>query len=120
MFTRAWLKNLKKMNPYTIPGINRDRKASVDAQRIIDTICADWGITRDNLFSQVRERRFVVPRHICQFLLFEKCKLNYSKIGRMFERDHTSIIHSRKLVYNFLTAKYDNDIKSYINSKQWL
>ena len=120
IFIRAWQIKSRKMNPYAIPGINRDRKASADAQRIIDTICADWGITRDNLFSQVRQRRFVVPRHICQFLLFEKCKLNYSKIGRMFERDHTSIIHSRKLVSNFLTAKYDNDIKSYLNSKSWL
>lgn len=117
---RAWLKNLKKMNPYAIPGINRDRKASADAERIIDTICADWEISKDNLFGHVRKRKFVVPRHICQFLLFEKCKMNYPKIARMFERDHTSIIHSRKLVNNFLTAKYDNEIKSYINSKQWL
>jgi chromosomal replication initiator protein len=117
---RAWLKNLKKMNPYAIPGINRYRKASADAERIITTVCYDWGISKNDLFSPIRQRRFVVPRHICQFLLFEKCKMSYYGIARMFERDHTSIIHSRKLVNNFLTAKYDNEIKSYLNSKQWL
>ena len=115
---RAWQKNLKKMNPYSYVGTQK--LPLIEANLMLNIICKDFKVSKDDLFGESRKRELVIPRHIAQYLIRTKLRMSIKKIGTMFNRDHTSIIHSTRLVTNFVEAKYDNPYKSYINSKQWL
>ena len=57
-------------------------------QRVVD----EMGVSRNDLFSQRRNRDFVAARAHLAFLLREK-NLSYPEIGHIMNRDHTSIMH---------------------------
>ncbi len=103
--------------------LERKTKEPVDwlqVNYIIKEVSNDFGVESKMLLSASRKQKFVMPRHICQYIMFYKMELGTSAIARIFNRDHSCIYHSITSVYDFLTAKYDNPIKSYLNSKQWL
>jgi chromosomal replication initiator protein len=108
------------MNAYAIPGINRKQTNLNLAEFIIDTVAMDWNIDREKLFEPTRQQRYVIPRHICMYLLRKKLKMNYCEVGRIFLRDHTCIIHAQKVITNYIESRVDNPIKIYLNSKSWL
>jgi chromosomal replication initiator protein len=55
-----------------------------------------FDIKQGNLVSPKRNREIVQVRHVCYFLLKEK-GLIYTKIGKLFNRDHSTIIHGKEL-----------------------
>ena len=118
---RAWLKPSKNMNTLTTQ--KRQLLSEVDHEkidRIIITVCADFDVDKKHIFGKCRRRKYVLPRHLCQYLAFITTNHGTSVLGKVFQRDHGSVHHAVNTIHNFVTAKYDNDIKSYINSKQWL
>lgn len=87
---------------------------------IIKEVSNDFNVESKMVLSASRKQIYVMPRHICQYIMFYKMELGASAIARIFNRDHSSVYHSVTSVYDFLTSKFDNPIKSYLNSKQWL
>lgn len=63
---------------------------------IIHEILQDFpGVTWEDLKSVRRERRLIAPRQICMAALYEQRKdLSLPQIGRMFHRDHTTVLHA--------------------------
>jgi chromosomal replication initiator protein len=55
-----------------------------------------FGIKQGNLVSRKRNRELVQVRHVCYYLLKDK-GLIYTKIGKLFNRDHSTIIHGKEL-----------------------
>ena len=45
------------------------------------------------------------------YLLRRRTGLTLKEIGRMFHRDHTSIIHAIKTIDEVLSLKFENDYK---------
>lgn len=53
------------------------------------------GITWEDVISVRRERRLIEPRHKCMVAVYEERKdLSLPMLGRIFKRDHTTIIHA--------------------------
>lgn len=65
---------------------------------IINQVCISYGISRADIFSQRRNRQFSRPRQIAMLIIKEKSTLSYPAIGRIFNRDHTTIVHACKAV----------------------
>jgi Bacterial dnaA protein helix-turn-helix len=67
-------------------------------ERIIEETCIYFGITRISLVSPRRHRAIAVPRAIAMHLAYEMLKKNYdvstTVIGRVFHRDHSTVIHA--------------------------
>lgn len=51
-----------------------------------------------DLFSRNREQHVAYARGICQYIIRKKYKWSFPRIGRVFDRDHTSVIHQCNLV----------------------
>ena len=65
---------------------------------IQDAICAEFGITRDEMVSASRLPKFVRPRHIAMAKARET-GASFPKIAKAFARkDHTTIIHACRKV----------------------
>ncbi len=56
-------------------------------------VAREWGIRKRDIISPRRYRPYVVPRHIAMWLSYELTTASYSMIGRLFERDHTTVMH---------------------------
>ena len=84
------------------------------ANQIINDVCDFYGLTPIQVKGKSRLRSFVKARFISMYLLRRRTGLTLKEIGRMFHRDHTSIIHAIQTVEEVLSLKYDNDYQEEI------
>lgn len=68
----------------------------VPAKQIIAEVLEDFpGITVSDILSQRRRRDLVKARHACMKAVHERRPdMSFPQIGRVFGRDHTSILHA--------------------------
>ncbi len=65
-------------------------------REIIDDVLGAYpGISWEEIIGVGRERRLVEPRHRCMAAVYEERKdLSLPALGRIFHRDHTSVLHA--------------------------
>lgn len=73
-------------------------------ETILIAVCYHFGVSIDDLKSNKRHRHIVFARHISTFLFRNKLKMTYAEIGRYYNRDHTSSMHSVQEVQSKLTS----------------
>ena len=84
-------------------------------QDIIDKVCRYFDFTFEILQDKTKKGEIVFARQICQWFLMKKCGLTCTHVAGLFLRDHTSILHSIKMVNNMLEADYDNPTKYHVD-----
>jgi chromosomal replication initiator protein len=52
-----------------------------------------FGLGREDLVSKSRSRPLTTARHVAMYLLRELTQLSLIKIGELFDRDHTTVLH---------------------------
>ena len=113
---RKQVKELK-MSHWTIPSRKLDGSLLSDqkhAAKIIDQICEFYGLTPTQVKGKCRLRGYVKARFVAMFLLRTRTGLTLKEIGRMFHRDHTSIIHAIKTINEVMSLKFENDYQDEI------
>lgn len=75
-----------------VAGVNAEPKKTVAS--IVAEILRDYpGITWQDVVGLRRTRDLITPRHLCMVAVFEQRKdLSLPMIGRIFNRDHTTIL----------------------------
>lgn len=61
-------------------------------------VAREFGIDRATLLSRRRARSICVPRHLAFYLCIELCGASYPEVGRVFNRDHGTIMHGYNVV----------------------
>jgi chromosomal replication initiation ATPase DnaA len=113
---RKQVKELK-MTHWTVKSRKLDGSLYSDqkkASKIIDEICDFYGLTQAQVKGKCRLRGYVKARFVAMFMLRTKTGLTLKEIGRMFHRDHTSIIHAIKTINEVLSLKFENDYQNEI------
>ena len=114
---RKQIKELKSMSHWTIQSRKLDGSLLSDqkhAAKIIEQICDFYGLTQAQVKGKCRLRGYVKARFLAMFLLRTRTGLTLKEIGRMFHRDHTSIIHAIKTINEVMSLKFENDYKEEI------
>jgi chromosomal replication initiator protein len=57
-----------------------------------------FGVKADDLKGKARHKHIVVPRQIAMYLLREDAHLSTPEVGRLLNRDHTTVLHGLKQV----------------------
>jgi chromosomal replication initiator protein len=57
-----------------------------------------YGIKIDDLKGKSRHKQIVAPRHVAMYLLREDGHLSTPEVGRLLNRDHTTVLHGIKQV----------------------
>jgi chromosomal replication initiation ATPase DnaA len=113
---RKQVKELK-MTHWTVQSRKLDGSLYSDqkkASKIIDEICDFYGLTQAQVKGKCRLRGYVKARFVAMFMLRTRTGLTLKEIGRMFHRDHTSIIHAIKTINEVLSLKFENDYQNEI------
>lgn len=99
------------ISTYAVPGIaNFERIAKADrkeiefkkAYQIIFIIANRYGVKEKDLVSKKRNKEIMKARHIAINLIRSATLLRLVDIGKIFSRDHTTIIHSLFAVNNWI------------------
>ena len=114
---RKQVKELKNMSHWTIPTRKLDGSLLSDqkhAAKIIEQICDFYGLTQAQVKGKLRLRSYVKARFVAIFLLRSRTGLSLKEIGRIFHRDHTSIIYAIKIINDVMSLKFENEYKEEI------
>ena len=71
---------------------------SVTVDRIFNTVYNKYGINRESLTGNKRNKDIANTRHITIYLIRELTEMSFPSIAKIFERDHSTIISSHRLI----------------------
>ncbi len=72
---------------------------------IVRATCEHFGLPRHDLLSPAFPQRLARPRQLAMFIAREKTALSLQKIGRYFDRDHSTVLYAIRRV----TARWDGE-----------
>jgi chromosomal replication initiator protein len=79
----------------------RPKRAGIDYEIVLDAVCRQFRLTRDELWSTDRSRFVSLARRTAIYLLLRLCPLSLMDVAAIMRRDHTTVIYHRD------TAKAD-------------
>ncbi|MGI9148866.1 MAG: chromosomal replication initiator protein DnaA [Chloroflexota bacterium] len=65
---------------------------------ILTAVARYFGIKADDLKGKARHKQIVGPRHLAMYLLREDGHLSTPEVGRLLNRDHTTVLHGMKQI----------------------
>jgi len=81
------------------------KKPQVAPDRVIDTVCTYYNMSRRAMFGKARARMVARPRMILMYLLRTELNLPLEEIGNLIGgRDHTTAIHAVDRITNLATT----------------
>lgn len=93
------------------------------AAKVVDDCCTIWATTKEYVAAKERQRDRVCMRSLVFHLLRTKYKMPLPFIGKLFNCDHTTVIHNIKTAENLLFTSdelmmlFYNPIKHLYESK---
>lgn len=100
--------------------VEKESKTVLTPEKILKTIANTFGIKTEDILGKAQNKECALPRQIAMFLCREKLGLPYPQIGRLFSRDHSTVMSSVKRVKTGLEKKEEgfllplNDIQRII------
>ncbi len=89
-------------------------KQMVNVEHIIQLVCDYFEIKREDLLGKSRQKRFVKPRHIAQYLTRKFTNLSLPEIGKKIGGvDHTSVLHACRRITEDMEK--DENLRSLIS-----
>ena len=70
----------------------------IDVETIIEVVAEHFKMNVGDLLGKKRNKEIVMPRQIAMYLAREMGNMSYPDIGRAFDRDYTTVIHSYEKV----------------------
>ena len=70
----------------------------VIVDKIFSAVFNKYGVGKEDLLSKKRNKDIAFARHVCIYLIREVTEMSYPGIGKMFDRDHTTILSSCDIV----------------------
>jgi chromosomal replication initiator protein len=71
---------------------------TLDSATVLTAVTRYYGVKLEDLKGKARHKQIVVPRQIAMYLLYEDARLSTPEVGRLLNRDHTTVLHGLKLV----------------------
>ena len=100
------------MNPswYVFP-ITEKAALQTRTARIFNIICEEYKVEEKKLKSLSRVGKLVEARHMAMYLLMTETTLSCVKIGVMFNRDHSSVLHARNKMLDLFKLYPDDALR---------
>lgn len=95
-----------------------NERTDLDAEKIMNTVCDFFKVSREDLIGKKRNKEIVEPRQLCVYLIDEMLNIPLTAIGTLLGgRDHTTIMHARDKIGGQVKSNPHirtlvNDIKS--------
>ncbi len=64
------------------------------AKRIVSLVAKRYGIPQDDIYGKKRQQQYCHARNVCMYIIKKEVDMSYPAIGKMFNRDHTTVMSS--------------------------
>lgn len=76
--------------------IGQEQKNALSPERMISAVSSIYGIRTEDLLGKSQSQECSLPRQIAMYLCRHELKLPFQRIGRIFSRDHSTVMTSIK------------------------
>lgn len=93
-------------------------RPSGDHSKAIITMCLEYyGFRFEQLAAPGRKREMVEARRMIMYLLSTKTRMGCTKIGAIFNRDHTTVIHQKRKTVSLMRkeAYLKSEVVAFMN-----
>jgi chromosomal replication initiator protein len=77
-------------------------KNKIDCSRLIIIVCKYYKIKKDDLLIKDRNKKIAYYRQVLFFMMVEYGNLNLSEIGRLMDRNHSTVIYSHEKINEYV------------------
>ncbi|MDD6799803.1 MAG: chromosomal replication initiator protein DnaA [Firmicutes bacterium] len=90
---------------------------SVTVDKILNLVTKKYGVTVEALKGKGRSSELTAPRHIAIYIIRTMTDMSLPAIGKVFNRDHSTIINSLETVENKIKTnpQYEAEVKGLIS-----
>ncbi|EMO40511.1 chromosomal replication initiator protein DnaA [Leptospira noguchii] len=85
--------NLDKVKEIVKNRLYRRKNVEFSHDRIIESVAKEFNLNAAEIMGKSRKKELIIPRHICFYLLHNVFNVNKSQVGRLFQTQHTTVIH---------------------------
>lgn len=78
--------------------IKKEAKSKVTVERILGEIADYFGVQVEDILGKSQSRECALPRQISMYFCRQHLNMPYMKIGRIFSRDHSTVMSSVKQI----------------------
>ena len=117
---RSDLYVILKRNEFTIEEVNRaiatyhdNLEIILPPEQVILMAADACGISTQDAMSKVRNRKHVIMRQLVWMYFHKKTKMSLSAMGRIFERDHSTVLYGIRKAKIDLNHKDPTFLKCY-------
>ncbi|NGX33401.1 MAG: hypothetical protein K1060chlam4_01466, partial [Candidatus Anoxychlamydiales bacterium] len=96
---------LHKIKKYLSPLIEQENEKTLSQDIIINEVSIYFGITSKDILGRSQTKESTLPRQFSMYLCRELLKMPYMKIGKIFTRDHSTVMTSVKTIKRDLETK---------------
>jgi len=119
---RSHLSNEEKIDLQTAKRLISDLIEIADNRKItpdelVSTVAGYFELSKEDLFGKGQSKEIAVPRQISMYLLRERMMLPYSQIGKLFSKDHSTVMSSYQKIKKLLKEKNEHIAKSLFEIK---
>ncbi|VWL84824.1 chromosomal replication initiator protein DnaA [Oceanivirga miroungae] len=82
-------------------------KSKMTAESIVKKIAKNYEISVEEIKSQKRQKTILMPRQIAMYLIKTNLMITYDAIGKIFDRDHTTVMNAIKKIETQLEIDRD-------------
>src|SRR5206468_3649831 len=68
------------------------------ANNIISFVSEELAVPKSALSGDLKKTDIVFARQLCMYLISMRTTLSLKRIGQMFNRDHTTVMHSKQVI----------------------
>lgn len=76
--------------------INEEEQAAVTPQKVVQAIAEQYGIPIEDIMGKAQSRDCALPRQVAMWICRNSLKMPFTKIGDLFDRDHSTVMTSVK------------------------
>ncbi|MDP1879623.1 MAG: DnaA/Hda family protein [Parachlamydiaceae bacterium] len=91
--------------------LQEEIKSALTPQKIVESAGAHFGIRTEDILGKAQTKECTLPRQISMHFCRHKLKLPFTKIGDIFDRDHSTVMASVR----FIQTSLDNGHKDIYN-----
>ncbi len=85
--------------------LEKEQENALTPEKIVKGVAGHYGITSEDLLGKSQMREYALPRQVAMYLIREKLKWPFQKIGQLFERDHSTVMSSVKQIQKAIEEK---------------
>ena len=90
----------KNQNTRIYTSKQKNDEALVEFIKIL--VSNKYGFTIHDCKAKTRRRPDVMFRHVCMYMIYKNTGLSLALVGRHFNRDHSTVVHSNQVINNHL------------------